>query len=108
MLYNGSKRWNMKHIDKRLQELREANKLSQAELAKRLGISRTAVSAWELGVSKPHIEHLAELSRIFNVTADYILDMKRDTIDVTDLNDTERRIVVDLVNSLRTYKKTNK
>lgn len=91
----------MKLIDKRLQELRNSHNLSQAQLAKKLGISRSAVNAWEMGISKPHIEYLAELSRIYNVSADYILNIGRDTIDITDLSDRERRIIIDIANSFR-------
>ena len=98
----------MKLIYERLQELRNAHNLSQTQLAKKLGISRSAVNAWEMGVSKPHIEYLAELSHLYKVSTDYILDIERDTIDITGLSDKQRCIVLDLVNSLREDKATNK
>src|SRR5947209_783509 len=41
--------------------LRTAIGLTQAELAKRLGVSRRAVGAWEAGGSYPKAEHLKEL-----------------------------------------------
>jgi len=88
-------------INNRLQELRNTHNLSQTQLAKKLGISRSAVNAWEMGVSKPHIEYLAELSRIYGVSTDYILNIERDTVDVTDLSEREKRIILDLVNALK-------
>jgi transcriptional regulator with XRE-family HTH domain len=91
----------MNLIDKRLQELRTAHKLTQAQLAKKLGISRSAVNAWEMGISKPHIEYLAELSRIYNVSTDYILNIGRDTIDITDLSEKEKKVIIDLAAALR-------
>jgi len=58
---------------KKIRELRKANKLSQEELANRLGVSRQAVSKWETGIVMPDINNLLKLSEIFNVTTDYIL-----------------------------------
>jgi len=94
----------MNMIYLRLKELRNANNLSQAQLARKLGISKSAVNAWEMGISKPHIEYLAELSRVYGVSADYILNIERDYIDATGLSDRERRIVLDLVNALKEEK----
>lgn len=47
--------------------------LSQEELASRLALSRQAVSRWETGAAAPDIEKVAELSRLFHVTTDYLL-----------------------------------
>lgn len=55
-------------------KLRRREGLSQEELANRLEVSRQAVSRWELGTAMPDAPKLFQLSRIFGVTADYLLD----------------------------------
>ena len=45
-------------------------KLSQEELAARVGVSRQAVSKWELGEAAPDINKLLALARAFGVTTD--------------------------------------
>ncbi len=47
--------------------------LSQEELAVRLGVTRQAVSKWELGTSVPELDTLLALARTFGVTTDYLL-----------------------------------
>ena len=47
--------------------------LSQEELAERLGVSRQAVSKWELGSSLPELETVVLLAKTFGVTTDYLL-----------------------------------
>lgn len=47
--------------------------LSQEALAQELGISRQAVSRWETGEAVPDTEKIIQLSRLFEVTTDYLL-----------------------------------
>lgn len=90
----------------RIRDLREANKLTQAELARKLNITRSSVNAWELGVSLPSTGYLIELSKIFKVSTDYLLDLNvNNTIDVSDLNDQEITLIYRMIKyfqSLRT------
>lgn len=58
----------------RLIQLRKENKMTQADLADALNISRQAVSRWETGVALPSTENLVELSRLYGVSVDAILD----------------------------------
>ena len=46
---------------------------SQEELAGKVGVSRQAVSKWEVGDAQPDIDKLAALARAFGVTADELL-----------------------------------
>ncbi len=57
----------------KLKELRLSKQLSQSELAKMLGCNQTAVGKYERGQLEPNIETLKLLSRIFEVSIDYIL-----------------------------------
>ena len=57
----------------RIKQLREQMGMTQTELAKRLGITRSSVNAWEMGISVPSTQYIVELSRMFMVTTDYLL-----------------------------------
>ena len=61
-------------FSEKLLKLRKREGVSQEELANRLEVSRQAVSRWELGTAMPDAPKLFQLSRIFGVTADYLLD----------------------------------
>lgn len=54
--------------------LRKSHGLSQEVLAEKLGVSRQAVSRWEAGDTTPEMGLLRELCRIYDVSADYLLD----------------------------------
>jgi len=57
----------------RLRELRNMKGLSQAELAKKLGVSKSRISMYELGERQPDFETLELISDYFNVNLDYLL-----------------------------------
>jgi transcriptional regulator with XRE-family HTH domain len=52
----------------RLRELREKARMTQRELAARLGYKQAGVSKWEVGENQPSHEELLALCAIFNVT----------------------------------------
>ena len=47
--------------------------MSQAELANRVGVERSAVAKWESGKSLPQAAHLVKLAEIFGCSVDEIL-----------------------------------
>lgn len=57
----------------KLVQLRKQHRLSQDELAARLKVSRQAVSRWETGETMPETENVLGLSRLFQVSTDYLL-----------------------------------
>lgn len=57
----------------KLQALRRERNLSQEQLAASLGVSRQAVSKWELNDAVPDVENVVKLSRLFSVSTDYLL-----------------------------------
>lgn len=69
----------MKRSEKILR-LRKGMGLSQEELAERLNVSRQAVSRWEVGSAQPDAENVFQMSRVFGVTADYLLDESLETL----------------------------
>ena len=65
---------DMKQIGCFLQGRRKELKMTQAELAERLSVTAQAVSNWERGESLPDLAILLDLSRIFDCSADAILN----------------------------------
>jgi len=63
----------MKLSDK-LIALRKNAGMSQEELAEKLDVSRQAISRWESGTAQPDASNVLNLSKLFGVTADYLLN----------------------------------
>ena len=55
-------------------KLRKAKGLSQEELAEQLNVSRQAISRWENGSALPDAQNVLQISKLFNVTTDYLLN----------------------------------
>lgn len=84
----------------RLKELRENRNLTQAELAKLLKVSPSAIGMYEQGRRDPDSSTLKKLSVLFNVSVDYLLDNQlpqNDTLPALTPKD-ERQIAKDLEN----------
>lgn len=62
------------NISEKLVYLRKSRGLSQETLAEKLDVSRQAVSRWENGTALPDTGNILALSKLFNVTADYLLN----------------------------------
>lgn len=72
-----------------LKKLRVRNNLSQIELAEKLNVKQYVISSWEIGRSEPSINQVIELSNIFKIPTDYLLD--KDVVIVS--SEEEFRIV---------------
>ncbi len=60
-------------LNEKILYYRKAAKLSQEELAAQVGVSRQAVSKWELGDATPEVDKLLALAKAFGVTTDELL-----------------------------------
>ena len=60
-------------MGKQIKMLRTIRGWTQEELGKRLGVSKVAVSSYELGYRLPNVEMLEKLADAFEVTVDYLL-----------------------------------
>lgn len=58
----------------KLQKLRKDRKLSQANVADAIKISRSTYNNYEQNVSEPSFDTLKLIAKFFNVTIDYLLD----------------------------------
>ena len=57
----------------RIREARKNAKLTQAELAKQIGVTQGAVTQWEIGRSAPKLQTMLALARALNVSVDYLI-----------------------------------
>lgn len=91
-----------------IKELREDAGYSQATLAKKLDVTRSAVNAWEMGISTPTTNYIVALAKLFHVSADYLLglDAKR-TIVLDDYNKTEIELIYNLLKYFDEHKDSN-
>ena len=65
---------NLKKIGEKITLKRKQKGLTQLELADTLYVTHQAVSKWENGKSIPSIEILVELTKLFNISIDYLLE----------------------------------
>lgn len=63
----------MLRFSERLRFLRKQNKLTQQELADKVGTNRVNITKWETGRAQPNLENVVKLVKIFETTADYLL-----------------------------------
>jgi len=64
--------YDLKNFGKRIEELRKNKKLTQENLAERLGVTSQAVSKWENGLCYPDIELIPTICAVFEISLDDI------------------------------------
>ncbi len=85
-------------IGSRIARMREQSGLSQADLAKRMNISRAGVQSWECGANSPSTDNLISLAKIFHVSTDYLLDIDAtNTVNLDGYNAHEQSLVFHLL-----------
>ena len=90
------------NIADRIRYLRDKAGMTQTDLAKRLGISRSAVNSWEMSLSSPSLSNIVEMMQIFHVSADYLLSVSdRMLVDVSDLSNEEQEVVLKMIACLQ-------
>lgn len=64
-------------IGENIFKLRKKKSLSQEQLAEKMGVTRQTISNWELEESTPDIKQAKELSKIFNVSLDQLVNNEK-------------------------------
>ena len=62
------------NIAEKITKLRKAHGWSQEDFAEKLNVSRQAISRWENGTALPDAQNVLQISKLFNVTTDYLLN----------------------------------
>ena len=60
-------------IGEKIRALRLQQKMTQEQLADRLGVSYQSISRWENGITYPDIEFLPAIANYFSVSLDYLM-----------------------------------
>ena len=96
----------MRDFSEIAKELRESKHLTQTQLAQRMWVKKSIISAYETDARPPSLDMLIKYAKEFNVSADYLLGIEADkTINVNGLTDTQINTLNSLVNE---FLKVNK
>ena len=86
----------------RIKALREARGWTQAELARRMNMTRNGINSWEQGLSMPSPPSLVDLARLFSVSTDYLLGVENySAVNVTGLKEEDVALLSQLADRLR-------
>lgn len=85
----------------RIKTLRKEQGLSQAELAKKLGVARSSVTAYEINDVYPPIDKLQAMSKIFGVSINYLTGESNSRTEVVEDVDDIEALMTDLMDRLQ-------
>lgn len=86
----------------KLKELRTGQKLTQQQLAERIGVAKSVISYYESGDRYPSYDVLVKIAHIFHTSTDYLLDISKDNvIDVSGLSIEDIAVVRTVVEALK-------
>jgi transcriptional regulator with XRE-family HTH domain len=92
----------MVNFGDKLRKLRTEAGMTQSDLAKRLNITKSVVSYYELQERTPSPDVLIQLADIFHVSTDYLLGINhKKMIDVSDLSEEDMRFLLITIETLR-------
>ncbi len=92
-------------IGQRIKYLRNQNGFTQAQLAKKLNKSKSAICRYESGGKEPSLNTLIDISTLFNVSLDYLVGLeKKDVISIENLTPNQINILNTLLVEFRNMK----
>lgn len=92
----------MRDFGFRLKKLRTNANLTQAELARKLDLTKSVISAYENDVRLPSYDVLIHISKIFHVTTDFLLGIESSApLDLSGLTEDEKQAITNLIKVLK-------
>lgn len=86
----------------RIRSLRQSKKWTQKELASRLGVTKSVISAYETDLRYPSYDILIRIASIFKVSTDYLLGIEKEhSFNTTGLSPENELLVRQLIDALR-------
>lgn len=85
-----------------LKRLRLKENMTQSQLAQKLGLTKSVISAYETGLRLPSYDILIHISKIFCVSTDYLLGLeKKESIDLSGLTQDEITALLALIKAMK-------
>lgn len=92
----------MLNLGKTLKALRLKNGLTQEQLASKLGLTKSVISAYETGLRMPSYDILINIAKIFSVSTDFLFGVERKyEIDLSGLSDEEVAALTNLIKAMK-------
>lgn len=88
-----------------LKTLRLQNGLTQAQVAQKLGVTKSVISAYETGLRLPSYDILINISKIFRVSTDFLLGLENiRELDLSGLTEEEIQALLNLIKAMKRRK----
>lgn len=85
-----------------LKTLRLRENMTQAQLAQKLSLTKSVISAYETGLRLPSYDVLIQIAQIFNVSTDYLLGLERKhELDLSGLTQPEIDALLNLIKAMK-------
>ena len=85
-----------------LKILRFRENMTQAQLAQKLGLTKSVISAYETGLRLPSYDILIHIAKIYNVSTDYLLGLEhKQEIDLSGLSKDEIDALMNLIKAMK-------
>ncbi|WP_346683909.1 helix-turn-helix domain-containing protein [Anaerostipes butyraticus] len=87
-----------------LKTLRLKRNMTQAQLAQKLGLTKSVISAYETGLRLPSYDVLIHIAQIYNVSTDYLLGLEnKQSIDLSGLSQEEIDALLNLIKVMKAH-----
>ena len=88
-----------------LKTLRFRENMTQLQLAQKLGLTKSVISAYETGLRLPSYDILINIAKIYNVSTDYLLGLEhKQEIDLSGLTQEEIEALLNLIKAMKKSK----
>lgn len=77
-------------LGEKINNLRKRETLSQEQLALQLNVTRQTISNWESNITSPNVDQLKQLSLIFHISIDDLLENDNHSILINKMSNTEK------------------
>ena len=85
-----------------LKTLRLKENMTQVQLAQKLGLTKSVISAYETGLRLPSYDVLIHIAKIYNVSTDYLLGLEhKQEIDLSGLSHEEINALLNLIRAMK-------
>ncbi len=76
--------------------------MTQAQLAQKLGVTKSVISAYETGLRLPSYDILIHIAKLFNISTDFLLGVEnKQDVDLSGLSQEEIDALLNLIRAMK-------